>query len=55
MLDSSIFSVSSNNVDAVVKLLLELVVQVRRIIYPLGDVFSDKFSVLWELRGHSMG
>ena len=51
----TIFSVSSNNVDAVVKFLLELVVLVRSIIYLFGDVFSDKLSELWELRGHSMG
>ena len=49
VLDSTIFSVSNNNVDALEHFLWELVVLVRRIISPFGDVFSDKLSVLWEL------
>ena len=36
------FSVSSNNVDTVVKFLLELTVLVRRITYLFGHVLSDK-------------
>ena len=49
------FKLSIPALDAMVKLLLELVVLVRRIISLFGNVFSDKFSVLWELRGQSMG